>query len=153
MPASDLALLIEAAKEAGKLALRHALKTPIVTDKPGGAGPVTDADLAVDALLKARLMSVRPDYGWLSEETPDSAARLKPHHTFIIDTIDGTRAFIAGTDDMVIAHATQGQLNGAMSRIATDFRGVVLIPEVGHWLQQEAPDETNKAMMEFLQSL
>jgi len=61
--------------------------------------------------------------------------------------------FIAGTEDMVIAHATQGQLSGAMSRIATDLRGVVLIPEVGHWLQQEAPDETNKAMMEFLQSL
>jgi pimeloyl-ACP methyl ester carboxylesterase len=61
--------------------------------------------------------------------------------------------FIAGSDDMVIAHATQGQLNGAMSRIATDFRGAVLIPGIGHWLQQEAPDETNKAMMDFLKSL
>lgn len=61
--------------------------------------------------------------------------------------------FIAGTDDSVIAHATEGQLNGAMSKIATDFRGVVLIPGIGHWLQQEAPDETNKAMMDFLQSL
>lgn len=61
--------------------------------------------------------------------------------------------FIAGTKDVVIAGASEGQLNGAMSRIAEDFRGVVLIPDIGHWVQQEAPDETNQAMMEFLQSL
>lgn len=116
MPASDLALLIEAAQEAGKLALRHARKTPVVTDKPDGAGPVTDADLAVDALLKSRLMAARPDYGWLSEETPDSADRLKPHHTFIVDPIDGTRAFIAGTDDWAhsLAVARQGKVVAAV---------------------------------------
>ena len=61
--------------------------------------------------------------------------------------------FIAGTKDVVIAGANEGQLNGAMSRIAEDFRGVILIPEIGHWVQQEAPDETNQAMMEFLRSL
>lgn len=61
--------------------------------------------------------------------------------------------FIAGSEDMVIAHASEGQLNGAMSKIAEDFRGVVLIPGIGHWLQQEAPNETNQAMLEFLESL
>jgi pimeloyl-ACP methyl ester carboxylesterase len=30
---------------------------------------------------------------------------------------------------------------------------VVLIPEIGHWVQQEAPAETNAAMMGFLNSL
>lgn len=61
--------------------------------------------------------------------------------------------FIAGTKDVVIAGATEGQLNGAMSRVVEDFRGVVLIPEIGHWVQQEAPEETNRAMLKFLQSL
>ena len=61
--------------------------------------------------------------------------------------------FIAGTKDVVIAGASEGQLKGAMSRIAEDFRGVVLIPDIGHWVQQEAPEETNRAMLEFLQSL
>ena len=61
--------------------------------------------------------------------------------------------FIAGTKDVVIAGASEGQLNGAMSRVVEDFRGVVLIPEIGHWVQQEAPDATNSAMFDFLQSL
>lgn len=61
--------------------------------------------------------------------------------------------FIAGERDIVIAGATEGQLIGAMSRIATDLRDVVLIPEVGHWVQQEAPEETNAAMLEFLGGL
>ena len=37
-----------------------------------------------------------------------------------------------------------------MSRVAPDLRDVVLIPEIGHWVQQEAPEETNQAMSDFL---
>ena len=40
-----------------------------------------------------------------------------------------------------------------MSRVAKDFRGAVLIPGIGHWVQQEAPEETNQAMSEFLNSI
>jgi pimeloyl-ACP methyl ester carboxylesterase len=61
--------------------------------------------------------------------------------------------FIAGEQDVVIAGASRGQLNGAMSRAATDLREVLLIPGIGHWVQQEAPEETNAAMLEFLESL
>jgi len=61
--------------------------------------------------------------------------------------------FIAGSRDVVIAGATQEQLTGAMSRVVDDLRGVILIPEIGHWVQQEAPAVTNAAMLEFLQGL
>jgi pimeloyl-ACP methyl ester carboxylesterase len=40
-----------------------------------------------------------------------------------------------------------------MSRVVDDLRGVVLIPEIGHWVQQESPQETNAVMLEFLESL
>ena len=33
------------------------------------------------------------------------------------------------------------------------LRGVVLIPETGHWVQQEEPQETNAAIIEFLKGL
>jgi myo-inositol-1(or 4)-monophosphatase len=116
LPENDLALLREAAIEAGKLALRHAQKTPVITYKPHEAGPVTDADLAVDALLRTRLLAARPGYGWLSEETPDSDARLTPRQTFIVDPIDGTRAFIAGTQDWAhsLAIARDGEVVAAV---------------------------------------
>jgi myo-inositol-1(or 4)-monophosphatase len=96
LPARDLALLTDAAREAGRIALRYWRREPKVWDKGGEHGPVTEADLAVNDMLKSRLLTARPDYGWLSEETPDDPARLSCDTVFIIDPIDGTRAFIAG---------------------------------------------------------
>ncbi|MEQ8367154.1 MAG: 3'(2'),5'-bisphosphate nucleotidase CysQ [Roseicyclus sp.] len=93
---ADLALLIEAAREAGKIARSFFREDPETWDKADGAGPVTEADLAVDAMLRDRLMAARPDYGWLSEETEDDPARLDRDRVFIIDPIDGTQAFIEG---------------------------------------------------------
>ncbi|SIO21562.1 inositol monophosphatase family protein [Vannielia litorea] len=93
---SDTALLIEAAALAGEIALRYFRVDHRVWDKADGAGPVTEADLAVDAMLRSHLIGARPGYGWLSEETADDAARLDAERCFIIDPIDGTRAFISG---------------------------------------------------------
>lgn len=99
MPETDLALLIDAAQRSGDIARRYFQQNPDVTDKPDGAGPVTAADLAVNAMLEGFLQAARPDYGWLSEETEDNSARLDTKRQFIIDPIDGTRAFISGSND------------------------------------------------------
>jgi myo-inositol-1(or 4)-monophosphatase len=93
---TDLALLIEAAQEAGDLALRYQSAGLKVSYKIGGS-PVTDVDLAIDALLKQRLLGARPNYGWLSEESADSAYRLTRRQLFVIDPIDGTTAYLQGT--------------------------------------------------------
>jgi myo-inositol-1(or 4)-monophosphatase len=95
---ADRDLLAEAALEAGRLARHHAARDLDVQDKGDGQGPVTAADLAVDAMLRRTLTAARPDYGWLSEETPDDPARLGATRVFVVDPIDGTRAFIAGED-------------------------------------------------------
>lgn len=81
---------------AGPIALSFWRADPKAWDKPDNAGPVTEADLAVDAALQDRLMAARSGYGWLSEESEADAARLDARRCFIIDPIDGTRAFIAG---------------------------------------------------------
>lgn len=96
MPEADLALLEAAARAAGEIALRHFGKPGGVREKPGGHGPVTDADLEIDRMLKAELMAARPDYGWLSEETADGPERLAAERCFVVDPIDGTRDFVAG---------------------------------------------------------
>jgi pimeloyl-ACP methyl ester carboxylesterase len=69
------------------------------------------------------------------------------------DTITMPTLFIAGSEDMVIAHASAERLGGAMSKIASDFRGGKLFPGIGHWVQQEAPEATNAALIEFLGQL
>ena len=66
---------------------------------------MTEADLAVDRLLHERLRAARPDYGWMSEESPDDAARLEARRVFILDPIDGTRAFAAGERTWAVAIA------------------------------------------------
>ncbi|MEE4347310.1 MAG: 3'(2'),5'-bisphosphate nucleotidase CysQ [Paracoccaceae bacterium] len=116
MPATDLDLLISAARAAGTLATSFSGPSAQRWDKPGEAGPVTEADLAVDALLRDRLTAARPDYGWLSEETPDSADRLSRRRTFIIDPIDGTRSFIEGAATWAhsLAVAEDGRITAAV---------------------------------------
>ena len=104
MPARDLALLTDAARQAGEIALRFWRQAPKTWEKPG-QGPVTEADLAVNAALRDMLRSARPDYGWLSEEDPDSETRLATEFQFILDPIDGTRSFIAGEDVFAISLA------------------------------------------------
>jgi myo-inositol-1(or 4)-monophosphatase len=94
---ADLALLSEAAAEAGRIAMRYFRKEPKVSWK-AGMSPVTEADLHADKYLRETLLAARPDYGWLSEETEDDPARLSKKRTFVVDPIDGTKAFIDGRD-------------------------------------------------------
>ncbi len=116
MPAHDLPLLIDAARMAGRVATSFAGKTAQRWDKPGGAGPVTAADLAVNDLLCSTLRLARPDYGWLSEETEDNTDRLSQDRVFIVDPIDGTRSFVEGSNTWAhsIAVAERGVITAAV---------------------------------------
>lgn len=117
MPAADdLALLIKAAEAAGDIANRYSGPNAKRWDKPGGQGPVTEADLAVNAYLEGFLPAERPDYGWLSEESDDNGSRLERQSTFIIDPIDGTRSFAEGSRTWAhsLAVATGGEITAAV---------------------------------------
>ncbi|MGN7292156.1 3'(2'),5'-bisphosphate nucleotidase CysQ [Rhizobium sp. SAFR-030] len=93
---NDLALIRDAARQAGEIALSHFGKSPEVWWKLEGRSPVSAADFASNDRLHMLLLGARPDYGWLSEETDDDGARLKRETLFVVDPIDGTRAFING---------------------------------------------------------
>lgn len=111
MPAADdLALLIDAAREAGRIACGFIAADARRWDKPGGEGPVTEADIAVNDYLTSSLRDNRPDYGWLSEETEDTPERLSRERVFIVDPIDGTRSFMDGSRTW--AHALAVTENG-----------------------------------------
>ncbi|TBW34984.1 3'(2'),5'-bisphosphate nucleotidase CysQ [Siculibacillus lacustris] len=101
---ADLALLAGAAREAGEIALGFFRRDPTVWTKSGGS-PVSEADLAVDRHLVEVLRTARPDYGWLSEETADGPERLDRRRVFVVDPIDGTRAFLRGSDIWAVSIA------------------------------------------------
>lgn len=101
----DLSLLLDAAEGAGAIARRHFRTGGPVWDKGDGQGPLTPADLEVNDYLRDRLTAARPGWGWMSEESEPltDIARLGAETLFIVDPIDGTRAFAAG--ETSFAHA------------------------------------------------
>jgi myo-inositol-1(or 4)-monophosphatase len=103
-PIAELALLVDAAEAAGHIALGHFRNDVETWEKPG-EGPVTEADMAIDRMLHAELRAARPDYGWLSEESESGHDRDQRERVFIVDPIDGTRAFIAGEEGWGVALA------------------------------------------------
>ncbi|MEM8751859.1 MAG: 3'(2'),5'-bisphosphate nucleotidase CysQ [Pseudomonadota bacterium] len=115
--AADLSLLIDHARAAGEIARKH-FRTDVRTwEKDGGAGPVTEADIAIDRMLRAELVAARPDHGWLSEETEDDKSRLEAERAFIVDPIDGTRAFMRGDETFchALAIAERGEVVAAVA--------------------------------------
>ena len=100
----DIALLEAACRAGGEIARRRFEQGCKSWSKQGGS-PVTEADLEVDAHLRAVLTAARPGYGWLSEESADNAARLSQRTLFIVDPIDGTVAFLKGRPHFTICAA------------------------------------------------
>jgi myo-inositol-1(or 4)-monophosphatase len=102
--AHDAALLTEAVREAGALA-QSLFRTELKNWTKGASSPVSEADIAVNDLLEARLRAATPDYGWLSEESVDDDARLGKRLVWIVDPIDGTRAYLAHREDWCVSVA------------------------------------------------
>ncbi|MGI9626672.1 MAG: 3'(2'),5'-bisphosphate nucleotidase CysQ [Longimicrobiales bacterium] len=67
----------------------------------GGGDPVTEADRAIDDVLKAILP--RAGEGWLSEETVDDRSRLDAYRVWVVDPLDGTREFVQGIPEWCIS--------------------------------------------------
>ncbi len=94
--------------EAGAMALsqfRLGQQTTAKVWSKAGGSPVTEADVTVDTFLKIRLSELMPDAAWLSEETADDHVRLGARHVWVVDPIDGTRAFMAGLPDWAVCAA------------------------------------------------
>ena len=51
---------------------------------------------------------------------------------------------------MVIAGADKEALETSMKQAIPLLERVVLLPEIGHWVQQEAAEETNSILIDFL---
>lgn len=137
-------------------------EAPIVTDPLRSAGGWIDR-LGAPKELPAWLTAEDLDYVVSQFESAGFRGGVNYYRNFhrnweITENLDGVKVniptlFIAGERDVVIAGATQEQLTASMSRVVEDLRGVILIPEIGHWVQQEAAEQTNAAMLEFMSGL
>ncbi len=109
MPGSDPLKLRDALevvmREAGELALHTSRGEFKRWTKGADQSPVSEGDIAVNNLLRTRLGDLAPQAGWLSEETEDDVAGRSVPRAWIVDPIDGTRAYISGKPDWTISVA------------------------------------------------
>ncbi|MBT8147995.1 MAG: alpha/beta hydrolase [Gammaproteobacteria bacterium] len=141
-------------------------------DSPREAPEITDRHRSAGGWIP-RLGAPQGLPDWLTQEDLDYYISQFEHAGFrggvnyyrnfhrnweITPQLDGARIdipvlFIAGEQDVVIAGASREQLTGGMNRVTNDLRDVVLLPEAGHWIQQELPEQTNRAILNFLKEL
>jgi len=128
---------------------------------------------ALDSGLLDHMPDPKPFPGWLSERdlqvyidafsSGGFSGPLNRYRAVEIDHADfaGYRSrhlsmpvcFIGGERD-AIRHYVPGVDGYARPGAACDdFRGATLIPGAGHWIQQEAPQQTNSALWRFLEGL
>src|SRR6266436_6770910 len=94
---------IHAALEAARAVLNRFTPGAIETEYKVGHDPVTEADRAVDDILRKTLL--RPGEGWLSEETVDDFTRLDKERVWVVDPLDGTREFVEGIPEFCVSIA------------------------------------------------
>jgi len=107
-PSTEDSALLDAlntcVRDAGAIALSYFGQEPRTQTKSDGTS-VSEADIAVDNYLREKLGLLDQSYGWLSEETEDDPARLECSRVWVVDPIDGTRAFLKERPEWTVCAA------------------------------------------------
>jgi len=102
----DYARELDAARRAARLAgaviLRHYHGAGVRVQTKPDQSPVTEADLDANRIIVDLLRAEFPDDAILSEELPDGPERLERPRVWIVDPLDGTRDFVARTDQFCV---------------------------------------------------
>jgi myo-inositol-1(or 4)-monophosphatase len=98
---SDTLQRIASALEAARQVLDRFTPGEIEYEYKTGRDPVTEADRAVDEVLRQCLL--RDGEGWLSEESVDDPSRLDKSRVWVVDPLDGTREFVAGIPEFCVS--------------------------------------------------
>src|SRR5579863_1907872 len=94
---------IQSAMEAARVVFSRFTAGAIEAEYKIGHDPVTEADRALDAVLRKELL--RDGEGWLSEESVDDYTRLEKSRVWVVDPLDGTREFVAGIPEFCVSIA------------------------------------------------
>jgi myo-inositol-1(or 4)-monophosphatase len=92
---------IHSALEASREVFARFTPGAIETEYKTGHDPVTEADRALDAVLRKELL--REGEGWLSEESVDDPIRLQRSRVWVVDPLDGTREFVKGIPEFCVS--------------------------------------------------
>jgi myo-inositol-1(or 4)-monophosphatase len=98
---SDILKRIEAALADARAVFSGFTAGAIEAEFKAGHDPVTEADRAIDSVLRQNLL--RQGEGWLSEESVDDFTRLDKSRVWVVDPLDGTREFVKGIPEYCVS--------------------------------------------------
>lgn len=98
---SDILERIQAGLDAAREIFSRYTPGAIDAEYKAGHDPVTEADRAIDCVLRENLL--REGEGWLSEETADNPSRLEKSRVWVVDPLDGTREFVKGIPEFCVS--------------------------------------------------
>jgi 3'(2'), 5'-bisphosphate nucleotidase len=150
---SELRAALEIARAAGAEALRHYGGPLKVEHKDEFDEPVTQADRAVNELIVRALREAFPGDGILAEESvDDKRARLARERVWMVDPLDGTKGFIAGTDDFAVQIGLADKGESVLGIVYAPAAGALYWAARGHgaWVERRAEMEGMTAQAERL---
>lgn len=100
-PASLLPSLVAIAAEAGASIVAVRARPHEVTAK-GDGSPLTEADLAAEAVIAAGLAAAAPDIAVVSEEDAERAAPAPSQRFLLVDPLDGTKEFLGPSGEFTV---------------------------------------------------
>lgn len=119
----ELEVALEAAKIASKKVLEIYNSRNLDVEIKEDNSPVTKADKMADKLIREYLFSNFPNYALLTEESSDDKTRLTNDYVWIVDPIDGTKEYVAHSDEFTV--------NIGLAYKHEPVLGVIVIPVTG----------------------
>lgn len=119
----ELEVALEAAKIASKKVLEIYNSRNLDVEIKEDNSPVTKADKMADKLIREYLFSNFPNYALLTEESSDDKTRLTNDYVWIVDPIDGTKEYVAHSDEFTV--------NIGLAYNHEPVLGVIVIPVTG----------------------
>ena len=104
---ANLNIMIKAARKAGRSLVKDFREVENLQVSSKGAGDfVSRADIAAEKMIRDELMTARPNYGWLGEESGETPG-TDPTRRWIVDPLDGTTNFLHGLPHWAVSIALE----------------------------------------------
>lgn len=139
-PRGLAAALLAPVFAAGRIEIDYR-RTGIAVERKADRSPVTAADREAEAILVAALAAIAPDIPVVAEEAAaDGVLPLAADTYFLVDPLDGTRDFIAGSADFTV--------NVALVRDGRPVFGMILAPAHGELYVALGPGQAMMARVD-----
>ncbi len=144
--AEALIAAAEAAADAAGAVIRPLFRSALLVEAKGDASPVTEADRAAERAVRDLLRARFPGHGMIGEE--HGAERPDAEWVWVIDPIDGTRAFVTGRPlfGCLVALLHRGRpVLGLIDQPATGERWLGVAGRPTRWSRGSTPRSTRRS--------